>query len=748
MNIEKTTANFRLLGTNRFFKEPFDNTQGKVGRDFSVDAYRRLSDQDRMDLRLTRNLICNLLNVDSFNEIAEIFPNKEKKESIYKSFVLKYGAMYGFSRKSFEYTENRINRAIQEADLVINTLENHENGLLRHLKTSIGMTNEISVIKNPIDLFLIMFSPKASRRLRYEARRKLVFMDLSFRSSLEADGFDKQIDNLVKFLNTNVFEGGLGVTDTVEILSQHSPLDYSCEKVDILRSDEKITPSAYKRYTKYEMRRWKNQHGIEKHVYMEQRLKNPFGKVLKLMRKDTKNPGNIDDYLGFKLVFESKRDIFDFLDTLERKYFEAGSLIYHEEPYDTIANGDDFRLTNPGSSNNLEIVKVHLVINAYRVELQMHTFRTYLDSRYHDERGFEVYAIKRLFEGAKNNKGEVEPGAIDFPYPSDIFDKDVLNSEGGLLNERKTAIRNAALYIPKERTKQGYIYEKYTSEEFLVDMINIVQQLEEYPEQIIAVGVSGHFMAAQLSKLLGGVPIIEYNENLEGIDKNKRSLVVNGLTKDARRIKKLKEILPDSKVAVIAERLEEETKSLVNYRARKIEPNIWFHYYWEIPDIDISFAQGIALFYRINKKGQIEFLVEELKNRSLDNKNLKLIGGKHEKREPNLSTTILRELKEETGKKYKRSNFIPLDNLSFDFKPDLNKDIGQADIKKGFAQAFTRKVNDKFNLPIKEQKETRKHVWVTVDEFKKRSMWQSYISCIDRWITQIQEIEKASKNQF
>jgi len=508
----------------------------------------------------------------------------------------------------------------------------------------------------------------------------------------------------------------------------------------VLGKNEKVIPSAYKRYTKFSMRKWEDQNGEPKHVYVEHRLKDPVARILKLMRKDTKDPSKIDDYLGLKFVFETKKDIYDFLFTLQKKMLESGSMIVFEEYYDTIANGNDFRITNPGSSNKLEIVKVHAIINGARIELQMHTFRTFLDSRYHDERGFEVFAIKRLFEGEKKQNGDADPGAIDLIYASDIYGSDVLSSKDALLDERRTAVRNAAFYIPKERTQQNYLYEKYTSEEFLSDMIKIAQQLDEYPEQIIAVGASGHFMAAQLSKLLGGVPIVEYTENLKGINKNKRSLVVNGLTKDARRIKKIKEVIPDSKVAVIAERLENETQSLVDYRARNIKSDVWFNYYWEMPDINISFAQGVALFYRANNEGQLEFLVEESKEVEGDN-NLKLIGGKHNKRDSDLSVTVLRELEEETGKKYKRSDFAPLDNLSFEFKPDLDKNVGQADIKKGFSQAFAKKVGNKFRLPVKEKEETRKHVWVTADEFKKRSMWPSYSVCIDKWLSQIQEIE-------
>lgn len=735
------TNNFRLLGPNRILKEPSDSSMGGVNRDFNPHIYHGLPDQDKLELLLTRKLICELLGVKSFNQIdKKIFGDPKQKKILNKEFVEKYGAMYGLGNRSIEEIESRVQKSLQEADLVINTFENQETGLLRHLRTSIGITNEIPAIKDPVDLLLIIFSPKASQQLRYEARRKLMFMDMSFRSNLETGDHNAQIDNLLRFLNTNMWKGGLGVTDDVEIISEHSPFDYSCQKVNILSKDEKVLPSAYKRYTKFSMRKWENQNGEQKHTYVEHRLKDPVARILKLMRKDTKDPSKIDDYLGLKFVFETKKDIYDFLFTLQKKILESGSMVVFEEYYDTIANGNDFRITNPGSSNKLEIVKVHAIINGARIELQMHTFRTFLDSRYHDERGFEVFAIKRLFEGEKKQNGDFDSGAIDLIYPSDIYGPDVLSSKDALLDERRTAVRNAAFYIPKERTKQNYLYEKYTSEEFLSDMIKIAQQLDEYPEQIIAVGTSGHFMAAQLSKLLGGVPIVEYNESLKGINKNKRSLVVNGLTKDARRIKKIKGLIPNSKVAVIAERLENETKTLVDYRARNIKSDVWFNYYWEMPDLNISFAQGVALFYRVNKVGQLEFLVEESKEVQEDN-NLKLIGGKHNKRDLDLSMTILRELEEETGKKYKRSDFIPLDNLSFEFKPDLDKDVGQADVKKGFSQAFAKKVGTKFNLPVKEKEETRNHIWVTVDEFKKRSMWPSYSVCIDKWLTQIQKIE-------
>jgi len=187
-----------------------------------------LRDQDKLELLLTRKLICQLLEVKSFNQIdKEIFGDPKRKKILNKEFIEKYGAMYGLGNRSFEEIEGRVQKSLQEADLVINTFENQETGLLRHLRTSIGITNEIPAIKDPIDLLLIIFSPKASRQLRYEARRKLMFMDMSFRSNLETGDHNVQIDNLLRFLNTNLWKGGLGVTDDIEVISEHSPFNYS-----------------------------------------------------------------------------------------------------------------------------------------------------------------------------------------------------------------------------------------------------------------------------------------------------------------------------------------------------------------------------------------------------------------------------------------------------------------------------------------------------------------------------------------
>ena len=119
-----------------------------------------------------------------------------------------------------------------------------------------------------------------------------MFMDLAFRSNIETCDHNEQIDNLLRFLNTNIWEGGLGVTDDVEIISEHSPFDYSCQKVNILGENEKVVPSAYKRYTKFAMRRWENQKGEQKHVYVEHRL------ILLLFRMSVK-----DLFLKRKRIF-------------------------------------------------------------------------------------------------------------------------------------------------------------------------------------------------------------------------------------------------------------------------------------------------------------------------------------------------------------------------------------------------------------------------------------------------------------
>lgn len=742
MSKEVIKRNYRFLGLKRIFPEPKDETIGQQYRDFSPKVFysTNFKDRDRLEMRFLRQTLVQIFGVKNLYQIFESTQGSEGEQNkavAYKNFITDYPTIYGLTDLSFKEKELLIKSALEKANDAIRLFDNPETGILRNLKTSIGIINEIEARNNPIELILIMFDPQASRRMRYEARRKLIFMDLAFKSNFELEEKAKQMDDFLKFLDVNFWDGGTGQTEKVEVVSDHSIDNYACTNIHILSPHEKISVSDYRRYNKFSMRKWSTEDEKPGTVYFEDRLKDPIGLIFKMMRKDIKNPNEIDDYIGLKLVFKTKKDIYDFLETLQVKSAKVGTMITFDNISDTIDNNDMFRVINKGSSNKFEVVKVDAILNGTKVEFMLHTFRTYMDSRYHDEFGLEQYVIKRMFDS----------GLMDMIYPYDIYHEDIMKYRNSILRERINHVRTTSnVDIPANRRKEKEKLIRYSSDLFILDMVNIMRQLEERPEVIIAVGHSGGFMASLLSKLLGGVHI-EYKTENEKIDpekyRGKKVLIVNGIAKDGRKIKKLKNVFPDSKVAVIGIReQQDETNKLINYKARIIRKNTWLRYYWELPEIEVSLSQGLILFYKI-ENGQVLFLVEETNNVHNGNDNkLKLIGGKHEKKDIDLLATSLRELREETGVKMPRNLFTSLSNLSFDFEKS-NED--QANILKGFSQAFALKVDQNFRLKKKE-KNIGNYTWVNTTDFKKRSLWQSYVKGIDTWVKEIEKIEDLNQN--
>lgn len=722
--------NYELLGEDMLFPVA-DNSSlmdaNRFHRPSLLRKMRRENDPNLLQYLLTRKTVLRLLDVRDFKEIPSLFGDVDRKRALHERFVSMYARQYGLEDLSEAEKEGMVVSSLDQADRVIELFENPENGLLKQYHASIEVTNEIKAIRNPIDLMLIMFSPKATMSAQYEARRKLLLMDLAYRSAASTEDSNRNLDEFLHFMNTNLFNGVIGAPNDLEVLSLHSPEDYSTVEVRVLTPEDRVRLSALSRYTKLSTRTWQNMRGRDRQVYIESRAKNPRDIILKMMRKETKNPFNIDDQEGTKFVFLEKADIFDFLDRMQEEAAASGSLLSYEEVYDTIDNDSDYRITNRGSSDKLQIVKVHAKFEGKTIEFQMHTVRSYLDSRYHDQTGFEsAYSMDRLFDS----------GIVEMLYPPRVYGLNLEAIHRSLKMEMRDRIRRTAMVdLPPERLVSNPT-EEYTFSEFIRDLHYILRELPDFPDQIVGVGTSGAVMAPILSKMLGGVPIFHYRLGTEPLDtKALHPLIVSGIMRDGRKVKEVKERLPQAMTAVLGLRdREEEVARMVDVVAKHIDPEKYYNYFWELPNLEMVIGQGIVLFYRFNTANQMEILAESLPTDK--QVKYKLVGGKHERYDRGLRSTALRELKEETGLELNEEDLIPLPTVKLTAEKIQNTQAQTA-----FFQGFCLKVDGEFALDTNVDGSVL--AWITVEEFLENALWSSQAFAMQGWAESIWELERS-----
>ncbi len=496
MSVEQL-SHFKFLGPykTRLLPEPLDSTIGDPFRDVSFSFFKGMSDEERLEVQLRRRQILTLFNV---NSLIDIYPTYAKdqdgKDRINDKIIQLYGGLYSSKELSYGEKSERISRALKYADGLIQRLVGNDGVIPRYFHSIVSPLNEIELIDRPVDLFLLAFSPQASRRMRYEARRKLVLTELALCVMGKADEKNgaHSLDEFLRLLNRHVWEGGSGQTIPVELISCHDPQTYACTSIRYLKplkqtplglhvefpqnqmvGDEEgmnLRLFSDERYSRFEARVWTDMKGRKHWAYLEHREKDFISSMLKLLRKDTKDPHAIDDDLGIKLTFPSKDEAKLFLEKLQQVMQDVWHTIYEPSDIsDTIDNNILYRAKSHGSNRKLEIMKLHISYRGEHLEIQMHTPRTYLDYRYHAEIGWDIYALTRLFDS----------GVISTLFPEDIYGIRLPDYLDSILEQRRTAVRRSgAELIPQERRKGGKLQFPYTYDAFRKDIPFLTQKVK------------------------------------------------------------------------------------------------------------------------------------------------------------------------------------------------------------------------------------------------------------------------------
>ncbi len=366
--------------------------------------------------RAVRNQIFDFLGICNFDEILHLIHDRELRARNGERAHRLLGNMFGI-----EGSPREIGRYLRDyartADDVVNSLSAK---VLAPYRAHIEITNEIETTSDPMELLLIIFDDRFHRKARFEAKRKLVLMGLagSIDQRERETDIETKFADFLDFLNDYVWSPSLkiGELEISYLHSFHSADDFSCTEVRVLTEEEarQTTPARGEKLTLIKRRLFRDR-DREIPIYVTIRKKPPAAKVLKLLRKNEKNPATaVDDELGLMAVLNSVGDVKRFLRHLTRSAVRADSFMTLEDISDTLTGGR-YSSSATGSSNKTPMLKFFARLGGMRVEFIIHTNRSYLNYIYQRDVAHDEYEVKRLFD----------TGVAEFLFPPDIYHLDM-----------------------------------------------------------------------------------------------------------------------------------------------------------------------------------------------------------------------------------------------------------------------------------------------------------------------------------
>jgi hypothetical protein len=399
-----------------------------LGRPFSrqTRAWARQFGGDRLlatKYRVVRAQIFDFLQIEGFEEITGLLADSNLRAGRSERACLLLGNQFGIAGSSSEI-RGKIKEYAQTADAVINQLRGK---LLAPYAVHLETGNEIETSHDPVELLLRVFDDRFHMKTRFEAKRKLVLMNLA--GSIDQRERETDIENkfytFLEFLNRNVWsqQHKIGHLETAYLSSRHDPDDFRCLEVKVVGVADGLTPAGEGEKLTLLKRRLFQDGGRDIPVYVSVRKKDSAAKVLKLLRKNEKNPAvAVDDELGLMAVLDSIGDVKRFVRHMTRSAIESGSLMTLEDISDTLTGGH-YHAGNVGSSSQTPMLKFFARMGGMRVELIIHTNQSYLNYRFQHDIAHDEYEVKRIFDS----------GVAEFLFPEDIYGLNMERIRGALL---------------------------------------------------------------------------------------------------------------------------------------------------------------------------------------------------------------------------------------------------------------------------------------------------------------------------
>lgn len=384
----------------------------------SRDMVSKLNNREMItQYRILRNQVLDFLDVPSFSAIKNLLKDQSHREEMEKRSYKMLGNMFGIKGNEREIITT-LNNYSRTADGVIRYLRNK---VLSPYSSHIEMTNEIDATSSPAELLLIVFDDRYHQKARFEAKRKLVMMNLA--GSIDQRERETKIENkfyrFLDFLNEYVWSktAKIGELEIVYLLSNHEPQQFTCRDYRIIsRKDaEKIHPAKGQKLTLLKRRRFST-NGNEIPIYVSIRKKAPEAKVLKLLRKGEENPAvAVDDELGLMGVLETVQDVNTFQQHLTRSAIKASSFMALEDVSDSLDSSTHRKGKNIGSSSKTAMLKFFARLGGMRVEFIVHTYESYLNYIYQKDVSHDEYEVKRIFDS----------GVAELLFPQEIYHLDM-----------------------------------------------------------------------------------------------------------------------------------------------------------------------------------------------------------------------------------------------------------------------------------------------------------------------------------
>ncbi|MEE4239879.1 MAG: hypothetical protein V2I36_00320 [Desulfopila sp.] len=370
---------------------------------------------DRTKYRSVRNQIFEFLDIQSFLEIPQLIQSTQERQKRQKRAKILLGNMFGI-QGSIAEIESKLVEYAGTANNVITYLRSK---VLAPFSSHIETTNEIQVTSNPLDLLLIVFNDRYHKKARFEAKRKLTLMNLagSIDQRERETDVENKFSNFLSFLNDHVWSPSMkiGELEIAYLVSSHEPGTFSCSDVKVVKEDmrDSLKSQAERKVTLIKRRRFSSK-GREYPLYVTIRKKSPEAKVLKLLRKNEKNPAvAVDDELGLMAVLNTVNDVKQFQKHLTNSALKADSFMTLEDISDTLT-GDRYTGTSVGSSSGTQMLKFFARLGGIRVEFILHTNKSYLNYIYQRDVAHDEYEVKRIFD----------TGVAALLFPPDIYNLD------------------------------------------------------------------------------------------------------------------------------------------------------------------------------------------------------------------------------------------------------------------------------------------------------------------------------------
>ena len=366
--------------------------------------------------RALRSQIFNFLEISSYQEIAPILGDRRRQAELSERAYMRLGNMFGIHGTAKEI-EVRVHEYARTADAVVNSLRNK---ILKPYSSHIATTNEIEVANDPIELILIVFNDRYHKKARFEARRKLHLMNLaaSIDQRERETAIEDKFSTFLHFLNDYVWspKQKIGEHEIAYLLSHHAANDFRCLDVKVIGREEVsgIGHEPGRKITLVKRRKFQVD-GREWPIYVSIRKKPPEAKVLKLLRKNEKNPAvAVDDELGLMAVLDSVADVKVFQKHLTRSATRANSFMVLEDISDTLTGNRAYQSTAAGSSSKTPMMKFFARLGGMRVEFIIHTNRTWLNYLYQQDVAHDEYEVRSLFDS----------GVAQLLFPQDVLHLD------------------------------------------------------------------------------------------------------------------------------------------------------------------------------------------------------------------------------------------------------------------------------------------------------------------------------------